>query len=154
MYSKQESAILRKEFWIAFDIYSHKYLGKSRKWITYNTGLKDFVLKFDVNRDFARVMLSIENRSEDKRFDIFVKLKEMELIFADILSENWIWDEQLKLENGKTVCSLFIQLDDVNIYNKNDWSKIFYFFATEMLKLEGVFYEIKPLIEDYIKQNK
>ena len=154
MYSKKESIIIRKEFWIAFDVYSRKYLGPKRKWLTYNTGIKDLVLKFDVTRDFARVMLSIENKSEDKRFDIFVRIKDMELLFSDKLTGNWIWNEQMTLENGKAVCSLYTQIENVNIYNKNDWSKIFYFFATEMCKLEEVYNEIRPLIEDYIKQNK
>jgi len=154
MYSKQEAILIRKEFWIAFDVFSRKSIGTKRKWITYNTGIKDFALKFDVTREFARVMLCVENRSEEKRFDIFVKLKDYESLFADNLTGNWIWDEQMILENGKTVCSLFTQLDDVNIYNKNDWSKIFNFFATEMLKLENVFNEVKPLMDDYIKQNK
>ena len=154
MYSKQEAILIRKEFWIAFDVFSSKFIGPKGKWITYNTGIKDFALKFDVTREFARVMLSVENRSEEKRFDIFVKLKDYELLFADNLTGNWIWDEQMVLENGKSVCSLYTQLDGVNIYNKNDWSNIFHFFATEMQKLENAFNEVKPLIDNYIKQNK
>lgn len=154
MYSKQESAILRKEFWISFDVMSHKYLEPHRKWITYNTGIKDLALKFDVTRDYARVMLSVENKCEENRFDIFVKLKEYELLFSDILTGEWVWDEQMILENGKIVCSLYIQLNNVNIYNKNDWSDIFHFFATEMLKLEEAFNEVKQLLQEYIKQNR
>jgi len=154
MYSREESAALRKEFWIAFDVYSRKYLGPYRKWLTYNTGIKDFVLKFDVNREFARVMLSVENKSEDKRFDIFVKLKDYELLFEDSLGDGWIWDEQLILENGKIVCALYKQYDRVNMYNKSDWSGIFDFFAIEMLKLEDAFQEVKPFIEDYVKSNR
>jgi len=40
MFSKEESAQLRKEFWTSF--------GKSfpRKWLLYNTQIKDFSFKF------------------------------------------------------------------------------------------------------------
>ena len=153
MYSKEEAALLRKEFWIAFDVYSRKYLGPNQKWITYDTGIKDFVLKFDVNRDYARVLLAIENKNEDKRFDVFVKLKEYEMLYSDILGENWIWDEQLIVGNVKEVCALYTQLDNVNIYKKENWSAIFEFMANNMFKLEKSFVEVKPFIEEFVKSN-
>lgn len=153
MYSKVEAAEIRKEFWIAFDVYSRKYLGAKQKWTLYNTGLKDFVMKFEINRQFARVMLAFENKDENKRFDNFLKLKEYELLYNDILDENWIWDELLINDSGKFVSALYKQIDNINIYRKSDWSKIFEFFALNMLKLEQVFEEVKPFIEEYIKSN-
>ncbi len=151
MYSKEEAAKIRKEFWIAFDVYSRKYLGAHRKWLLYDTGIKDFLLKFEINRSYARVLLSIENKSEDKRFDVFVKLKEYELLYTDILGEDWIWNEQLILENEKEVCAVYKQLENVNIYKKENWTEIFDFFAIEMMKLEESFEEVKPFIEEFIK---
>ncbi len=153
MYSKEESAIIRKQFWIAFDVYSRKYIGANRKWILYDTGIKDFVLKFDINREYARVLLAIENKCEDKRFDTFVKLKEYELLYSEILGDDWIWDEQLVLDNGKEVCALYKQLDNVNIFKKENWTEIFDFFAIEMMKLEESFEEVKPFIEEFVKSN-
>ena len=43
MFSKQEAQQLKKEFWIAF--------GKSfpRKWILYDTKIKDFSFKFNAD---------------------------------------------------------------------------------------------------------
>lgn len=152
MYSKEEAAIIRKEFWIAFDVYSRKYIGASRKWLLYDIGIKDLSLKFEINRSFARVMLSLENKNEDKRFDLFVKISEYELLYNDILGDGWIWDEQLVLENGKTVCALYQQLENVNIYKKENWTEIFDFFAIEMLKLEETFNEVKPFIEDFVSK--
>ena len=59
MYSKAEASQIRRQFWIKFDEYSRPYLGKNGKWMTYNTGIKDLVLKFDINRSYARVMLAV-----------------------------------------------------------------------------------------------
>jgi len=44
MFSKEEAALLRKEFWTSF--------GKSfpKKWILYNTQVKGFSLKFVADR--------------------------------------------------------------------------------------------------------
>ncbi|MDD4150657.1 MAG: DUF4268 domain-containing protein [Bacteroidales bacterium] len=153
MYSREEAANIRKEFWVAFDVYSRKYIGAKRKWITYNTGLKDIALKFDIDRENAKVMLVIEHKSEDKRFDIFVRLKELEMLFEEHLGEGWTWNEQMQTDSSKNVCAIYKILDNVNIYNKNDWSKVFDFFAIEMMKLEDAFEEFKPLIKDYINTN-
>jgi hypothetical protein len=153
MYSREESAEIRKQFWIAFDVYSRKYIGAHRKWMLYDTGIKDLSLKFEINRDFARAMLSLESKNEDARFNLFVKISEYEMLYSDILGTDWIWDEQLVLENGKTVCALYKQLNNVNIYKKDNWTEIFDFFAIEMLKLEESFEEVKPFIEEFVKSN-
>lgn len=153
MYSKDEAANIRKDFWITFDAYSKIYLNKNKKWIRYDTGIKDFVLKFDINKENAKVLLSIEHKNEDKRFDLFVKLKEYELLYKSILGKGWIWDEQLILENNKEVCAVYKKLDNVNIYKKENWEEVFNFFIKEMKKLEKTFEEVKPFIEEYIKLN-
>lgn len=138
---------------MAFDVYSRKFIGVKRKWITYNTGIKDIVLKFDVTREFARTMLLVEHRNENKRFDIFVRIKDYEMLYEEYLGDDWIWDEQLKTDSGKEVCAIYKQIDNVNIYNKNDWTRIFDFLGSEMIKLESAFIEFKPLIKDYINTN-
>jgi hypothetical protein len=48
MYSKQETQQLKKEFWINF---SEKY---PRKWVLYDTKIKDFSFKFYVDNKKAQ----------------------------------------------------------------------------------------------------
>lgn len=154
MFSKSEAANIRREFWIAFDTFSRKYLGPQKKWIRYDTGIKDLCLKFEVNKKYARVLLAIENNNENTRFDRFLFLKNYELVINRFIETDWIWDEQLILENGKEICAIYKQLNDVNIYKKDDWNKIFDFLAKEMFALEKAFFEIKPLLQEYINNNK
>ena len=58
MFSKQEAQELKKEFWIAF--------GKSfpRKWLLYDTKIKDFSFKFNADQKKAEVSLDIEMKDE------------------------------------------------------------------------------------------
>ena len=58
MFSKEESALLRKDFWTSF--------GKSfpRKWLLYNTKIKGFSFKFVAERKQAMVCLDIEHPDE------------------------------------------------------------------------------------------
>lgn len=58
MFSKQEAQQLKKEFWTAF--------GKSfpRKWILYDTKIKDLSFKFYADKKKAEVSLDIEMKDE------------------------------------------------------------------------------------------
>ena len=49
MYSKEEAQRLKREFWIAF---AEKY---PRKWLLYDTKIKDFSFKFFVDNKKAQV---------------------------------------------------------------------------------------------------
>ena len=61
MYSRAENQQLKREFWIAF---AEKY---PRKWILYDTKIKDFSFKFFVDNKKAQVAIEIEHRNDEKR---------------------------------------------------------------------------------------
>ena len=60
MFSKEESRILRQEFWTSF--------GKSfpRKWILYDTKLKGLNFKFHFDTKSAFVVLDLEDDLENR----------------------------------------------------------------------------------------
>ena len=62
MYSKQESQRLKQEFWITF---AERY---PRKWVLYDTKIKDFSFKFFVDNTKAQVSIEIEHRNEKPAF--------------------------------------------------------------------------------------
>jgi hypothetical protein len=51
MFSKEDARELKKEFWTAFAA------SDSRKWILYNTKIKDVTFKFFVDNKKAQVLL-------------------------------------------------------------------------------------------------
>jgi hypothetical protein len=73
-------------------------------------------------------------------------------VLNNYLGEGWIWDEMLVLENGKPVCALYKQIDNVDIYRNECWGTVHKFFAEEMTKLEKAIVEIRPFFEDYVKK--
>ncbi len=140
MFSKEESARLRKEFWTSF--------GKSypRKWLRYNTKIKDLSLKFYADRKKAAVMIDIEMKDTSLRkayFDNFLALKN---IFLTEIPE-LVFDPEYYLENGKKISRIYIELHQVSIHNKNSWTKIYKFFNEKMDKLEKVFLEYYDFIK-------
>jgi hypothetical protein len=61
MYSKEETQKLKREFWVVF---ADKY---PRKWLLYDTKIKDFSFKFYVDNKKAQVLIDIEHRNDDTR---------------------------------------------------------------------------------------
>ena len=74
MYSKDESKLLRKEFWIVFARRCElvpELRHKKKKWVLYDTGLSGIDLKFEVTRSQALVMIEINSKEEVRRLEIF-----------------------------------------------------------------------------------
>ena len=141
MFSKEESARLRQEFWTSF--------GKSfpKKWLLYNTKIKDLSLKFHADTKKARIMIDIEMKDplfREAYFDKFLFLKN--ILKAEI--PDLIFDKEHHLENGKIISRIYTELTGVSIHNKDSWHKIYDFFNENMSKLEKIFIEYSDFIKD------
>ena len=97
MFSKEESAQLRKEFWTSF--------GKSfpRKWVLYKTKIKDFGFKFVADKKQALVCLDIESFDRTKNELLFDQVLELKNILTEDYLPDVIFDELYVLETGKII---------------------------------------------------
>ena len=143
MFSKDESAILRKLFWTSF--------GKSfpRKWILYNTQIKDFSFKFVADKKQAMVCLDIESYDKGKNKLLFDQILELKRNLVEDYLPDVIFDELYLLENGKIIHRIYVKYNrEFNIHNKDTWQGAYLFFNEAMNQFE-LFYED---FEDFIKQ--
>ena len=143
MFSREEAAQIRKEFWIAF--------GKSfpRKWIKYNTQIKGFSFKFVAERKYAMVVLDIEHPDDIYNELLFEQLLSLKTILKDEYIPELIFDNAYELDSGKVIKRLYVKFPNkFSIYNKNSWRDCFEFFVETMTQFELFYYEY----EDYIKQ--
>ncbi|WP_248723162.1 DUF4268 domain-containing protein [Seonamhaeicola sp. ML3] len=141
MFSKEESRLLRQEFWTSF--------GKSfpRKWILYNTKLKGFSFKFHFDNKKALVALDLEDDLEH-RIKYWEKLTALKSILLDEYLPNAIFDEEYILENYKEISRIYVPLEQkVSIHNKNSWQTVMVFFNEKMSLFEAFFDEYKEVIE-------
>lgn len=142
MFSKAEAQKIKREFWIAFaDAYP-------RKWLLYDTKIKDFSFKFDVDNKKAEVMLAIEPKSEDLRKIYFEKIQSLQQILNDDFIPDVIMEQDFYLETGKIISKIWVERKDISVFNKNTWPEIFDFFNVHMDAFERFFYEFKEYIED------
>lgn len=142
MYSKEETQRLKREFWVAF---AEKY---PRKWLLYDTKIKDFSFKFYVDNKKAQVLIDIEHRNETKRIQYFEKIESLKTILENEFVTDLVFEKDFYLENGKTISRIWIEKSNVSVSNRKYWDEIFDFFNEKMSALEYFFYEYQDYIND------
>jgi hypothetical protein len=141
MYSKEESLKIKKEFWVEF---AEAY---PRKWILYDTKIKDFTFKFYVDNKKAQVLLDIEPKEDEKRKIYFEKIESLKNILIEEYLPEVILERNFYLETGKIISRAWVEQLKVSLNNRSTWPEIFNFFNETMSQFELFFYEY----EDYIK---
>ncbi len=142
MYSKEENQRLKREFWIAF---AEKY---PRKWVLYDTKIKDFSFKFFVDNTKAQVLIDIEHRSEIKRIQYYEKIESLKTILTEEFVSDLIFEKNYFLENGKTISRIWTEKLQVSVSNRKYWDEIFDFFFQQMNMLELFYLEYSDYIQD------
>jgi hypothetical protein len=141
MFSKAEAQQLRKDFWISF--------GKSfpRKWILYNTKIKDFSFKFYFDKKKTMVTLDIEDHNIENRIKYWDKMISLKTILKDEFLPEAIFNADYVLANGKEISRIYIEKHHVSIHNKNTWQETMVFLNENMKQFEAFYLEY----EDFIK---
>ncbi|CAA9201967.1 hypothetical protein FLA105534_03864 [Flavobacterium bizetiae] len=142
MYSKEESQRMKREFWVAF---AEKY---PRKWVLYDTKIKDFSFKFFVDNKKAQVLIDIEQRSDEKRTAYFEKLEALKNILEEEFIKDLVFEKNYTLESGKTISRIWTEIQGVGFSNRNNWDIIFDFFFEKMNALEMFYLEYDDFIKD------
>ncbi|WP_343618561.1 DUF4268 domain-containing protein [Flavobacterium sp.] len=142
MYSREESQRIKREFWVAF---AEKY---PRKWVLYDTKIKDFSFKFYVDNKKAQVLIDIEHRSDEKRNAYFEKLEALKGILEEEFIQDLVFEKNYTLESGKTISRIWVEKLGVGFSNRNHWDAIFDFFNEKMRALEMFYLEYDEFIKD------
>lgn len=142
MFSKEEAQRLKKEFWTAFAA------SNSRKWILYNTKIKDVTFKFYVDNKKAQVLLDIEPKNDKNRIIYYEKVESLK----DLLLENHlpdaIFEREFHLSTGKVISRVWVEKTGLSMNNKEHWPEIFEFFSEKMEAFEYFFFEHEEYIKD------
>ena len=142
MFSKEEAAQLRKDFWVSF--------GKSfpRKWLLYRTKIKGFEFKFDAGRKHLMVALDIDGPDQTKNELLYEQMLSLKNLLTEAIPEI-IYDSDYVTESGKVIQRIYVAYPEkFSIYNKNSWSGAYQFMLANMEAFELFFYEY----QDYIEQ--
>ncbi len=142
MFSKEEAKKLRHDFWIEFkEIYP-------RKWLLHYTNIKEVSLKFTFNNKIAEVALVADSDDALIQEYYFEKFWSLEKILKTEYFPNIIREADYYDEFRKHSSRVYIQLENVNIYNRKCWEEVQDFLYDNMSKMELFFYEYEDFIKD------
>lgn len=133
---------MKREFWTGF---AETY---PRKWLLYDTKIKDFALKFDADRRTASVMIEVSHRDRETRIRYFEKLESLKSLLLQDYLPDAVYSSGIVLESGKEVSRVSVVLEGVSLSNRATWPSIYDFFSEKMTALELFFYEFEDFIKD------
>jgi hypothetical protein len=152
MYSKEEEKEIKLEFWQKFNAYckDHPKLRKRRvPFILHHTGINHVDLKFDVGREWVRVVIEVNHRNEGRRLDVYEYVEAFKIILEQDL-QNVIWNFSFIRENGQEVGRGYVEKTGVDFLNPVDWPEIYKFMVDNMIILQRNFFEIRDTLKQQL----
>lgn len=155
MYGKEEAIELRKLFWTSFGKYighNKAASGKKAKWLNYKTGVKDIYFRMDVDKKTARVSIDIQHADPGIRGLFIEQFREVKTVFENVTNtKEWIWLEDITDPLNKEISRIYVEIEGVNLYNKDTWNIIFPFFSKHLIALDLFWDEFKDLFKQLEK---
>ncbi len=139
MYSKQEASQLKQEFWTAFGKYMSPVLsaeGERLNWLNYKTGEKSIYFRMNADNKKASIGIELTHKDADLQALIFEQFQTLKALLYQALDEEWIWKLHSKDELGKTISSIYTEMENVSIFKKEDWSQLISFFKPRIIALD------------------
>lgn len=139
MYSKDQASQIRQSFWTTFGQYispQPSAEGLKINWVNYKTGIKHVNFRMQAESRMASIGIEIAHPDAGIQELFFEQFKELKLILANALHEDWEWELHGRDEYGKTVSRIYKQLNNVSIFNRNDWPALISFFKPRIIALD------------------
>lgn len=141
MYSKQEIAKQKQEFWTAFGKYMkpvHSADGEVVSWSNYKTGIGGISFKMDA--DSTRAVIAIvfsqtDTEAQQQYYNHLLQLRA--LLYSELEEDDWNWQAGAEDEWGKTISQVSKQLTGVSIHRTEDWPAIISFLKPRIVALDA-----------------
>lgn len=149
MYSKEQSSKLKTQFWTSFGQYMKPVPGAAGmpvNWINYKTGIRHVHFKMDADNKRTIIAIEISHPQEEQRTQCYNQFLSLKKILASTGGFNWQWNETMETGH-KTISSISLQLDGVNILNQGDWPAIISFLKPRIMALDTFWDLVKDSFE-------
>jgi Domain of unknown function (DUF4268) len=149
MYSQEQISKLKTQFWTNFGQYMKPVPSASGlpvNWINYKTGIRNIHFKMDADNTRAVIAIEISHPQDEERlhyYDQFISLKK---VLTATTTFNWQWNETVQT-NHKSISSISLQLNDVNILAQSDWPAIISFLKPRIIALDAFWDLVKDGFE-------
>ncbi len=151
MFSREEAARLRQQFWISFGQYMKPILGAEGlpvNWVNYKTGVKQVFFRMDAEKKSASIAIEIAHQDAGLRELFFEQFQEFKLLLEGVLDEQWDWQLSTTNSYDKQVARIERVLPNVSVYNQQQWPAIIAFLKPRIIALDEFWTDVKPVFED------
>lgn len=151
MFSREEAARLRQQFWISFGQYMKPIPGVEGlpvNWVNYKTGVKHIFFRMDAEKKYASIAIEIAHPDEGVRALLFEQFEEFKRLLESALNEEWDWLPQASNAFDKQVARIELVLPNVSVYNQQQWPDIIAFLKPRIMALDEFWVDVKPVFED------
>jgi len=150
MYSKQEAAQLKQQFWTTFGQYMRPVIsanGEKINWVNYKTGEKDIYFRMQADNKKASVAIALTHKDEGLQALYFEQFQQLKTLLHNILQEEWIWQLHTSDEQGKNISRIYTAINDVSIFKQSDWPQLISFFKPRIIALDEFWSNVKDIFE-------
>jgi hypothetical protein len=112
MYSKQEAAQLKQQFWTTFGRYIRPVQsanGEKINWVNYKTGDKDIYFRMQADNKKASIAIEVTHKDEGLQALYFEQFQQLKTLLHNTLQEEWIWQLHVSDEKGKTSAAYILK---------------------------------------------
>jgi Domain of unknown function (DUF4268) len=137
MFNRQQASQLNEEFWTTLGRYMRPVPsadGHKINWINYKTALKQVHFRMDV-QPTAIISISIEHADAGIRALYFHQFEELKPLLQAELQEEWQWQLE-RVVAGRSIASIYKELPDVSVFNKDHWPALIAFFKPRLIALD------------------
>ena len=150
MYSKQESAQLKQQFWTAFGQYMQPVLsaeGERINWINYKTGIRHIYFRMDVDKHSARIAVELKHPLPSERMDCLQQFISMKSLFESTVGVDWVWQKSYFEDDGNECSRIYDQLEGVSIFDRSSWPEVISFLKDRIIRMDEFWSAVKPAFE-------
>jgi len=149
MLSKDELRIKNILFWDGFKKFMQKNKssnGKRINWLAYPSDVKDVYIRLYADSKCARLSLEIQPKNESIREIIWEQMTELKKVMEKSMNYETVWDEKYYPLDGRLNSRIFWELNNVNYFNEEDFSKIYTFLRDRLLEFDQFYQEFKEIL--------
>lgn len=147
MYSKEEAARLKTEFWTKYGQYMALHPsaeGLKINWINYKTGVKDVLFRTDVIKKQAYIGIELHHTDHGIRELFYEQFLELRTYLHSSLEEEWVWQDVHVVDyDGKVISRIFADMHGFTLFNRDHWPELISFLKPRMLKLDEFWSDAK-----------
>lgn len=137
---------MKQEFWTTFGQYMSPILsaeGMKINWVNYHTMVKDVHFRMNAAQKSSAIYISMEHADLEIQELYFEQFLEFKTLMHATLQEEWEWQLQVSVGDGKIISRIYKEISGVSVLNKDHWPDLISFFKPRIIALDSLWENAK-----------